>query len=79
MKIGETIKGMAAMRTERMNNKEEKEILDAAITYLKRMEPKKIEMEGGGSIWWFVCPECNGSIGNTDHFCKHYGQALMKM
>ena len=49
MKIGETIKSLAAMRTERMNNKEEKEILDAAITYLKRMEPKKIEIEGGGS------------------------------
>ena len=43
---------------------------------MKRLTPEEIEREGGGSSWWYVCPECHGSVDDRDRFCKHCGQAL---
>ena len=43
---------------------------------MKRLTPEEIEREGGGSSWWYVCPECHGSVDDGDRFCKHCGQAL---
>ena len=43
---------------------------------MKRLTPEEIEREGGGSSWWYVCPECHGSVDHWDRFCKHCGQAL---
>jgi hypothetical protein len=43
---------------------------------IKRLTPKQIETEGGGSTWWHVCPECHGAVDSEDHFCRHCGQAL---
>lgn len=48
-------------------------VLNDAIT---RMTPKEIEVEGGGSSWWHVCPECHGAIDDRDSFCRHCGQAV---
>lgn len=76
MDISKTIGGLSLLRVAFMNNKEEKEILDNAISILKRMEPKEMELEGGGSSWWHVCPECHGMVDEYDHFCRHCGQAL---
>ena len=41
-----------------------------------RSKPLPIEIEGGGSTWWYVCPECHGAVDTWDRFCKHCGQAL---
>lgn len=38
--------------------------------------PKEMELEGGGSSWWYVCPECHGPIDQKDKFCRHCGQAV---
>lgn len=38
--------------------------------------PKEMELEGGGSSWWYVCPECHGTIDLKDSFCRHCGQAV---
>ena len=43
---------------------------------MKRLTPEEIEREGGGSSWWYVCPECHGSVDAGDRFCKHCVQAL---
>ena len=49
-----------------------------ALALLKepQKKPQQIEMEGGGSTWWYVCPECHGAIDRQDHFCRHCGQAV---
>ena len=36
--------------------------------------PLDKEIEGGGSTWWYVCPECHASIDSLDKFCKYCGQ-----
>lgn len=40
--------------------------------------PQEIEIEGGGSTWWYVCPECHGAVDPQDHYCRHCGQAITK-
>ena len=45
-----------------------------ALTMLKEQEPVEIEMEGGGSTWWYVCEECRGSVDRGDRFCRHCGR-----
>ena len=47
-----------------------------AAEELERNIPQKNEVEGGGTSWWYVCPECHGAIDRQDHFCKHCGQAV---
>ena len=49
---------------------------EIAEELLKRQEPSPQEREGGGSSWWYVCPECHGAIGYKDAYCKHCGQAV---
>lgn len=52
------------------------EKLRNAAEILKRQNPQEMELEGGGSNWWYVCPECHGAIDCMDHFCRHCGQAV---
>ena len=52
------------------------QICERAVNELTRNKPQKIEIEGGGSNWWYVCPECNGAIDDRDHYCRHCGQAV---
>ena len=52
------------------------EELRKAAEVMERQIPQEIEMEGGGSTWWHVCPECHGAIDCKDHFCRHCGQAV---
>lgn len=47
-----------------------------AAEALRRNIPKKMEIEGGGSSWWHVCPECHGAIDKQDGYCRHCGQAV---
>ena len=47
-----------------------------AAEELQRNIPRKNEVEGGGPTWWYVCPECHGTIDRQDHYCKHCGQAV---
>lgn len=56
----------------------EVKLLRDALALLKepQKKPQQIEMEGGGSTWWYVCPECHGAIDRQDHFCRHCGQAV---
>ena len=51
-------------------------MMEETREHLKREKPQKIEIEGGGHSWWYVCPECHGAIDRDDHFCKHCGQAV---
>lgn len=39
-------------------------------------QPVPAEIEGGGSVWWYVCGECHGSIDSWDHYCKHCGRSV---
>ena len=48
-----------------------------AIDYItKRETPAQIELEGGGSTWWYVCEECHGAVDDSDSYCKHCGRPL---
>ena len=47
-----------------------------AANELQKQIPMTTEIEGGGETWWYVCPECHGSIDHWDHYCKHCGQAV---
>ena len=47
-----------------------------AAEELKRNVPQEMEIEGGGTTWWHVCPECHGAIDRDDQYCKHCGQAV---
>ena len=51
-------------------------ILATIQELMDRMIPKEKEVEGGGTTWWMVCPECHGAVDQLDHFCRHCGQAL---
>ena len=53
-----------------------KDARDIIKELTERAKPQQIEMEGGGSTWWYVCPECHGPIDSKDHFCRHCGQAV---
>lgn len=41
-------------------------------------KPVEIELEGGGSNWWYVCEECRGSVSDQDDYCKHCGVPFKK-
>lgn len=47
------------------------------IKELQNRVPVEMELEGGGSTWWYVCPECRRSVDPSDKFCK-CGQALKR-
>ena len=51
-------------------------VCGTAAEKLKREIPQEMEMEGGGSCWRYVCPECHGTIDRTDRWCRHCGQAV---
>ncbi len=50
------------------------------ITQLTAQEPEtaEIEIEGGGSNWWYVCSECHGTIDMCDQFCRHCGKRIKR-
>ena len=52
------------------------EEIEKAITELKKQIPQEMELEGGGTTWFYVCPECHGAIDSKDRFCRHCGQAV---
>ena len=49
----------------------------SAIKLLKEKKPAQIELEGGGSTWWYVCEECHGAVDGSDNYCKHCGRQLI--
>lgn len=49
-----------------------------ALELIKEQEPADIEMEGGGSTWWYVCGECHGAVDSSDLFCRHCGRPFRK-
>jgi len=44
------------------------------------MENKRIraevELEGGGSSWWYVCGECHGAVNYQADTCRHCNAIL---
>ena len=47
-----------------------------AVNELARNIPKETEIEGGVATWWYVCPECHGTVDPKDSYCRHCGQAV---
>ena len=70
--LEETIKRILDINYSLPRSKMIKEAAEA----LRRNIPQEMEMEGGGSSWWYVCPECQGAIDKQDRFCRHCGQAV---
>lgn len=36
-----------------------------------------VEIEGGGTTWWYICGECHGSINPRDEICPHCKRVLL--
>ena len=56
-------------------------ILRSAVAHLKNDKlvfSSEIEMEGGGSTWWYVCGECHGAVDEKDKFCRYCGRQLVR-
>lgn len=34
------------------------------------MNRTEVELEGGGSTWWYVCGECHGTVNYMQDICK---------
>lgn len=54
-------------------------LAEATETVVEHFKPAEIELEGGGSTWWHVCPECHGEVDAADHFCRHCGKAVTNL
>ena len=50
-------------------------IIDRIIEELTE-EEAEVEIEGGGSTWWYVCGDCHGAINDSDRYCRHCGRRL---
>ena len=53
------------------------ELAKDALALLKEQEAVEVEIEGGGSNWWYVCSECHGAIDRADQYCRHCGRKVM--
>jgi len=42
----------------------------------QRETPEKPEMEGSGSMWFYVCGECHGLVDSRDIYCRHCGRRI---
>lgn len=50
------------------------QLADAQETLLS--DPVHIEVEGGGSTWWYVCSECHGAVDVNDVYCRGCGRKI---
>lgn len=70
------------IRTEEMEKRfflwKQTDLMEKAIGGLRRNIPQEMEIEGSGSSWWYVCPECHEIVGWKDRFCSNCGQAVKK-
>lgn len=55
------------------------ELMEEAAKTLESSMPAEIELEGGGSTWWYVCEECRGAVDTSDNYCKHCGRKLIHL
>ena len=49
--------------------------IENAVVHLT---PVPVEMEGGGSIWFEVCGECNASLNSWWKFCPECGRGVKR-
>lgn len=54
------------------------QVLTDALYLMKEQGPVEVEIEGGGSTWWYVCGECHGMIDKNDLFCRHCGRRVKR-
>ena len=52
-------------------------IIDRIIEELTE-EEAEVEIEGGGSTWWYVGSDCHGAINDFDRYCRHCGRRLKR-
>lgn len=57
-------------------NPDTDELAEATETVVEHFRPAEIEIEGGGSTWWYVCEECHRAVDDSDRYCKHCGKPL---
>lgn len=49
---------------------------EAIDTVAEQFTPVEIELEGGGTTWWYVCEDCHGAVDKSDLYCKHCGRPV---
>ena len=52
------------------------DLLEAVFSLLKEQE-SKVEIEGGGSTWCYVCGECHTSVSPYAKYCRECGRRLI--
>ena len=60
------------------NDKLVNQTIDLLKELKEQQEPVGIEIEGGGSTWWYVCEDCHGAINDSDKYCRHCGRRLKR-
>lgn len=56
--------------------KEDNELYQVLCGIHLILTPVPAEMEGGNTIYYFVCGECHGIVDTNDRFCKHCGTQI---
>ena len=44
---------------------------------IRELMPEPAEWEGGGSNWFYVCPECHVNIKQGTRFCMSCGKEIL--
>ena len=54
------------------------EICRKAAQELERMEPVKMELDGGGHFWFMTCGECGTAVAEDSKFCCECGHPFFR-
>ena len=46
-------------------------LVNTVIDMVERNKPEEVDIEGGGTTWWYVCGDCHGAIDTRDSYCRH--------
>ena len=57
------------------SDSEVQNIAKVALELLKEKEAE-VEIEGGGSTWFYVCGECHTSVSKHSKYCRECGRRL---
>ena len=53
------------------------EMKEDALKLIEGVKPSPAEIEGGCTVYWWVCGECHSLIRDGDKFCHECGGAIL--
>ena len=73
------IQRLRQLASNKILNEQISATLDCAANIIE-METKtaEVEVEGGGTSWFYVCGECRTAINRWDKYCHECGRRLIR-